>query len=185
MTKMMNNYHFYDTSALLEKANYLLTCEENIVTSTTVLEELENIKTSFKKDDNIKQTARKIIHFLNDFPTKIEIICFKDEMLNPIYEKGIQTITPDLKILAAAIWYDKNVAPDATIFFTNDLSLANIANLFFGEDSIYSVNPNNVDFYKGYTTLNMSDEEMSNFYQHLDVPVEDHYINEYVFIENL
>ena len=84
MTKMMNNYHFYDTSALLEKANYLLTCEENIVTSTTVLEELENIKTSFKKDDNIKQTARKIIHFLNEFPTKIEIICFKDEMLNPI-----------------------------------------------------------------------------------------------------
>lgn len=185
MTKMMNNYHFYDTSALLEKANYLLTCEENIVTSTTVLEELENIKTSLKKDDNIKQTARKIIHFLNDFPTKIEIICFKDEMLNPIYEKGIQTITPDLKILAAAIWYDENVAPDATVFFTNDLSLANIANLFFGEDSIYSVNPNKIDFYKGYTTLNMSDEEMSNLYQHLDVPIENHYINEYVFIENL
>lgn len=181
----MSNYHFYDTSALLEKANYLLKCNKNIVTSTTVLEELENIKNSSKKDENIKQMARKVINFITNFPTSIEIICFKDEMLVPIYDKGIRTITPDLKILAAAIWYDKNIAPDNIIFFTNDLSLANIANLFFGEDSICSVDTHNINYYKGYTTINMSDEEMSNFYQHPEIPITNHYINEYIFIENL
>lgn len=157
MTKM-NDYHFYDTSALLAKSNNLLTCDENIVISTTVLEELENIKTSFKKDENIKESARKVIHYLNEYPQDVEIVCFKDNMLEAIKAKGFETITPDLKILAAAVWYDTNVAPDKTIFITNDLSLANIANLFFGEDSIFSVDENAVDYYKGYVTLNMDDD---------------------------
>ena len=66
MTKMMNNYHFYDTSALLEKANYLLTCEENIVTSTTVLEELENIKNNKKETKNITE-IKNILERINTF----------------------------------------------------------------------------------------------------------------------
>ena len=103
----------------------------------------------------------------------------QEYILNHIIEKLVEKKV-DVLLIAGDV-YDKNVAPDATIFFTNDLSLANIANLFFGEDSIYSVNPNDVDFYKGYTTINMSDEEMSNFYQHLDVPVEEHYINDYYY----
>ena len=149
-----NDYHFYDTSAILEKSKYLSSRnDEKIIISTTVLEELENLKTSNKKDDLIKQQARTVISYIYNNPTAIEVICFKDDMLSPIYDKGITTITPDLRILAAAIWYDKAKAPDNTSFYTNDLSLANIANLFFGEDSIYSINGEDVDNYKGYCVL--------------------------------
>ena len=51
---MNNEYHFYDTSALLERANTLSEFEENIVISTTVLEELEKIKSSNNKDEVVK-----------------------------------------------------------------------------------------------------------------------------------
>lgn len=147
-----NKYHFYDTSALLEKSKYLDN-NENIVISTTVLEELENLKESKSKDDTIKQQARRVIHYIYENPTKIKVVCFKDEMMTPIVNKGLSTITPDLKILAAAIWFDTNEAPDDVSFYTNDLSLANLANLFFGEDSIYSIDPEDADHYKGYCTL--------------------------------
>lgn len=180
---MMNN--FYDTSALLEKSIYLPSKDENMVISTTVLEELEKIKSSSKKDESVKQKARKVINFIRNNPTAIEVICFKDFMVEPILNKDITTITPDLKILGAAIWYDTNVAPDATNFYTNDLALANIANLFFGEDSIFFVDPDDSNQYKGYCILNLSDDEMSQLYSHLDVPLTQHFINEYVFIEDL
>ena len=180
-----NDYHFYDTSAILEKSSYLSAqLDENIIISTTVLEELENIKTSNKKDDIVKQQARAVISFIYDNPNAIEVICFKDNMLKPILKKGITEITPDLKILAAAIWYDTKKAPDNTSFYTNDLSLANIANLFFGDDSIYSVNPNDADNYKGYCTLQLSQEQLCQLYEHSDIPFTDHYINEYILVKD-
>jgi len=44
-----------------------------------------------------------------------------------------------MKILATAIDYDTNVHPDETIFVTNDLALKAIANLFFGDKMLESV----------------------------------------------
>ena len=178
-----NKYHFYDTSALLEKSKYL-DDNENIVISTTVLEELENLKESKSKDDTIKQQARRVIHYIYENPTKIKVVCFKDEMMTPIVNKGLSTITPDLKILAAAIWFDTNEAPDDVSFYTNDLSLANLANLFFGEDSIYSIDPEDADHYKGYCTLQLSQDQLCQLYEHMDIPFTDHYNNEYIFVKD-
>ena len=47
--------NFYDTCSLLSKANTLFTDnEERFVISSITLEELENIKTSTKKDNEVK-----------------------------------------------------------------------------------------------------------------------------------
>lgn len=181
---MNNEYHFYDTSALLERANTLSEFEENIVISTTVLEELEKIKSSNNKDEVVKQMARKIIRYIKNNPSEIEVICYVDDMLDYVRELGIESSTPDNKILAAAIWYDQHVAPDNTTFFTNDLSLSVIANLYFGEDSIFSIE-NSSDYYKGYVTVNLNEEELSNLYQYPNIPLLEHYTNEYVFVENI
>ena len=134
-------YKFYDTCSLLLKANHLFD-EENIqvVMSSISLQELEDIKTANNKDAEIKYSARKLLNILNENPEAYEIWIFKEDMLNPITEKGFDHINNDLKILACAFDYDFNVHPDETVFVTNDLALKAIANCFFGEDSIESVN---------------------------------------------
>ena len=66
-------------------------------------------------------------------------------------------ITNDMKILACAIAYDNAVHPDETVFVTNDLALKNIANLFFGNDSIESVEIED-DNYCGYKIINLDDQ---------------------------
>lgn len=47
--------------------------------------------------------------------------------------------TNDIKILACAFDYDRQMHPDETVFVTNDLALKNIANTIFGSDSIKSI----------------------------------------------
>ena len=136
------DYKFYDTCALLDKG--VDAFQEKVVISSITLQELENIKTSNRKDETTKFAARQILHALNEHEHEVHI--FKPHMLDKFadFEE-----TNDIKILATAFDYDYNVHPDETIFVTNDLALKAIANLYFGEDSIQSVGEN-LDEYTGY-----------------------------------
>lgn len=137
----MITYKFYDTCSLLLKTNHLFDEEDiKVVISSISLQELEDIKTANNKDAEIKYSARKLLNILNENPEAYEIWVFKEDMLKPIIEKGFDHINNDLKILACAFDYDYKVHPDETVFVTNDLALKAIANCFFGEDSIESVN---------------------------------------------
>ena len=122
-------YKFYDTCSLLLKTNHLFDDENSrVIISSISLQELEDIKNANNKDAEIKYSARKLLNVLNDNPEAYEIWIFKENMLKPILEK------------ACAFDYDYNKHPDETVFVTNDLALKAIANCFFGEDSIESVN---------------------------------------------
>jgi len=139
-------YKFYDTCSLLLKANNLFE-EENtkIVISSITLQELEDIKTASNKDADIKYSARKLLNLFNDNQDKYEIWIYKEDMLQPIIDKGFTHINNDLRILATAFDYDYYIHPDETVFVTNDLALKTIANCFFGEDSLESVNEDKLD----------------------------------------
>ena len=145
----MRTYKFYDTCSLLLKIDTLLDETDPIVISSVTLNELENIKTSNNKDADIKYAARRLLHLLAEHPEAYEVHIFNINMLEPINEHGL-AITDDTKILATAIDYDRTQHPDETIFVTNDLALFNIANLFFGTDSIERVNEIETDDYDGY-----------------------------------
>ena len=182
-------YNFYDTSALLEKADDLFKTEENIVISTTVLSELEHIKTSRNKSDDLKSAARHVLRLLDQHNGDYDVVIYSPKMLKPIKKMGLiedaKDETADLRILAAAIYYDKYNHPDETVFYTNDIALKNIANLFFGDDSIKSVNKNCKDKYKGYITVTMTEDEMADFYQNRqDKNDYSLYINQYLIIKN-
>lgn len=131
-------YKFYDTCSLLLKADSLIDEKDPIIISSITLSELENIKTSSHKDNELKYAARRLLNFLTDHPETYTVHIFTLDMIKPIEEKSLD-ITNDTKILATAIDYDTNIHPDETVFVTNDLALYNIANLFFGEDSIERV----------------------------------------------
>ena len=178
-------YKFYDTCSLLLKANHLFD-EDNvrIVISSISLQELEDIKTANNKDAEVKYSARKLLHTLNDNPEAYDIYVFKEDMLEPFVEKGFTHINNDLRILSCAFHYDYYIHPDETVFVTNDLALKAIANCFFGEDSIESVNEESLDIYTGYKEIQLSDQELSDLYSKLDYNWFDLLINQYVIIKS-
>ena len=179
-------YKFYDTCSLLLKASHLFD-EENVkvVISSISLQELEDIKTAGNKDAEVKYSARKLLNVLNDNPEAYEIWIFREEMLEPIAEKGFTHINNDLRILACAFDYDYNEHPDETVFVTNDLALKAIANCFFGEDSIESVNEETLDQYKGYKIVTVDDDTLIQLYANMDNNIFDLLVNEYVVLEDV
>lgn len=155
--------------------------KDRFALSSISLQELESIKTS-NKGIEIKQSAQKLLRLLDQNYGKYDVHVFKNSMLKPIEEKDL-FINNDMKILACALDYDSSMHPDETIFVTNDLALKNIANLFFGEDSIISVK-SYVDTYCGYTEEIMNDEEMAFFYSNLSGNIYNLHTNEYLIIRD-
>ena len=178
----MIDYKFYDTCSLLLKANTLFDTDEQFAISSITLEELENIKTSNTRDPDIKYAARKLLHTLDEHHGCYDIHIFTQKMLNPIIEKDLP-ITNDMKILATAIDYDNNIHPDETIFVTNDLALKTIANLFFGDGVIESVEEND-DEYTGYMDKILNNQQMEQFYSNPATNIFDAYINQYIIIRD-
>lgn len=150
--------NFYDTSSLLLKVDSLF--EENIpfAISSITLDELENIKTSSNKDQEVKYAARKLLHMLDENIEKVNIVIYKEKMLAPILDVDL-SVTNDSKILACAIDYAKG---EKVCFYTNDLALKTIARIFF--DDVASVNEEKEDDYTGFLDVALDNDEMSEFY---------------------
>ena len=177
----MKIYKCYDTSSLLLKARYLFEATTPFAISSITLNELEGIKTSAHKDAELKYSARKLLHLLDEHHGEYDIQIYHPDYLRPIEEKGLE-VTNDMKILACALQYDHACHPDETVFVTNDLALKAIANLFFGDDSIESVNEDEADEYTGYQELHLNEEQMIEFYSNPNLNLYNLHINEYAII---
>jgi predicted ribonuclease YlaK len=93
------------------------------------------------------------------------------------------TLTNDAMILSDAIHANNTLYPDEVVFVTNDLALKHIANLFFGNDMIESIEEDN-DNYTGYKEVCVSDEELANFYADSSFNYFDLLIGEYLVLKN-
>ena len=145
--------NFYDTSSLLLKDPEVLQGEYFMISSIT-LAELENIKNSKNKSEDIKLAARQIVHALPQC-RGCDVVIFKENMLKPI-EKQSLVINDDMRILASAIWaHEEN---ENLIFVTNDLCLKLIAQLFLNNIDTIKIKDNN---YKGYKEVSLTIEEMA------------------------
>ena len=121
----------YDTCSLLLQAEQLFEEEKEeykIVISSIVLEELENIKTSFNKDIETKISARKVLQKLNQNPDKIELVLYK-EIMSVIFHDAY-TLTNDLKIISCIYSFLNTHPEDEVIFITNDLLCKHFAKLY-------------------------------------------------------
>lgn len=172
---MNKEYHFYDTSALLERSEDLFENKENIIISSITLEELDNLKIK-----NLK--ARKIIRLLYDHDGQYKVVFYSTEMMSKVREHGLESDSPDMKILACAINYDCYQHPDETIFYTNDIHQKITANLFFGEDSIRSIEPKAEPNYSGYRICQISEEDHAHLYEWPEYNLLDLLTNEYAII---
>lgn len=169
---------FYDTSSLLLEEEF----KEKIYISSITLFELEEIKSSIRKSEEVRAAARKLLHSFDSGIIDYETIIFNNHMLKPIVKTGVD-ITNDMKILATALYYERTFSPDDMIFYTNDLALKTIANLFLGADSIKSViiKPDN---YTGYLDLKFTNDALIYLYEHLDENIYNLNINQYLIVRD-
>ncbi|WP_368249439.1 PhoH family protein [Fusicatenibacter saccharivorans] len=165
---------FYDTNALLLLQDKIL--EDNFYISSTTLEELENIKTSSRKDEETKYKARKLLHILDENSDKYKVVITTKNIISIIDDFGLEN-TPDNQICACAY-----SIPDI-LFITNDISCKTIAKWIFGLD-ISSISTIQEDLYKGYRDITLSENDMAYFYEHLNENVFNLLTNEYVIIRN-
>lgn len=140
------------------------------------MEELENIKTSSRKDEETKYKARKLLHILDENSDKYKVVITTKNIISIIDDFGLEN-TPDNQICACAY-----SIPDI-LFITNDISCKTIAKWIVGLD-ISSISTIQEDLYKGYRDITLSENYMAYFYEHLNENIFNLLTNEYVIIRN-
>ena len=172
---------FYDTNALLELMDDVLI--EPFVISSVTLEELENIKTSKNKTEETRYKARKVVHLLDENRDKYEVVIYTDSTAERLNIYAIE-VTNDSKICACAKEWQRNNHNDELLFVTNDICCRVIAEDIFCL-KVERATSTDMDIFKGYKEVFMSDEEMAYFFEH---PYENIYslkVNEYLIISNI
>ena len=173
--------NFYDTNAILDLQDKMF--EDDFFISSISLQEMENIKTSGRKDEETKYKARKALHLLDENKDKYEVVIYTTAMENYIVEKQLE-VTPDTKIIASCA-FSKGLLPQDTdfTFVTNDIACKMVASKIFDLE-VESVGENKLDEYKGFIEKSLSEDEMAYFYEHINENVYDLLVNEYLIIKN-
>ena len=169
------NYFFYDTCALLEAQQIIFeNKEDKIYISNITINELEDIKTSGRKDEETKYAARKLLHLLNANEDRYEIIIYRNSWDEDI-EKFDMPKTNDSKIIISAYFCNNDVP---ITFVTNDLACKTIAKTI-GLNTLFQLDEEEDD-YTGFKEIVLNDGEMADFYGNL-IPNK---INQYGLLNN-
>ena len=177
----MKKRKFLDTNAILDLQDKMF--EDDFCISSISLQEMENIKTSGRKDEETKYKARKALHLLDENKDKYEVVIYTTAMENYIVEKQLE-ITPDTKIIASCA-FSKGLLPQDTdfVFVTNDIACKMIANKIFDLE-VESVGEKELDEYKGFVEKSLSEDEMAYFYEHLQENIYGLLENEYLILKD-
>lgn len=177
--------NFYDTCSLLDNFESLPKGEKFAISSIT-LDELEKIKTSTSKDEDIKFLARRILHYIDENRDYI-IICIYTKKESEIFITEGFDLTNDIKILSSAYNYYTFLTKEERkdfYFVTNDISLKVIATAFLPREKVVSKYPEE-DTYCGFVEIVMDNETMSDFYSN---PTENKFgllTNQYLIIKDI
>ena len=127
-------YKVYDTSALLAIGEDL-SLNENSYISIYVLGELENIKTSYTKDTEVKAKARKAINFIKESKCKTELV--KEKTIQNLMKKYGYALEEknDTKIIFEAYLLSKN---NKIEFLTGDYAQYLIASKLFNGPNFFA-----------------------------------------------
>lgn len=166
---------FLDTNVLIENPDYF--DEMPFIISDKTLFELEEIKSSRSKAEDVRSAARKAIRFLNEHKDKYEVIVYNNSIKELINSYNIPE-TPDNIICACAAWYSTNVIPIR--FITFDVGCRVIAEQVFNLDVEEFEHQDEI--YKGYVKITGDTEYINNYMNDLDYSK--WYTNEYIIINN-
>ena len=170
--------NFYDTNAILELLDDVL--ETPFIISTKTLEELESIKVSNSKTEELRYKARKACHLLDANQDKFSVVIANNTNIYETLDKFELPISPDNVILASA-YLENQKEPLA--FISNDVVCKILGRNVFGLTVESTHKKENVE-YKGYKEVTLTDENMAYFYSHMNENQFDSLVNEYIVIKN-
>lgn len=161
--------YFYDTNVLLDGDKCFFEQEQKFYISIITLKELQNIKISTLKDQQIKFKARKAINWLIKNPEKYQVIILD----------SFKSKEPDEQIIQTAL-----TVPDVT-FVTYDLSCALIAKHSGLKVQCYE--EQQIDSYTGFSKIVCpTDEALADFYSKINSNEPSEFtelnINEYLLV---
>ena len=176
----MEKKKFYDTCSLLAEIDNDDLFTERFYISSTSLHELENIKTSKNKTEDVRYKARKLSHLLDEHYNDYDVVVYNFEISDYIIGTlGLDATIPDNQIVGTA----KHISEkEDVIFITNDICLKNIARSLGLE--VCSVENNNLDEYKGFVEKSLSEEDMAYFYEHNSENMFGLLINQYLILKD-
>jgi len=174
----MSEKCFIDTNILIGYSDDVFSNYKQVSIHMVTLEELDNIIHN-SENESKKYYARQAIKVIEKYlkAGKIEVISKTPSFKIP---NGMDESKKDNIILATA--KDLSLSDFDTIFLTDDLNLLlkakalNIECSKYKEDEI-------TEIYTGYTSIEMSEEEMARFYESGDVNISLNE-NEYLFIKD-
>lgn len=170
---------FYDTNSLLDLQQDIL--KSRFVISNTTLTELEQIKSSGTRDEEIKWKARRVLHILSNNEGKYEVIIPSyDDLINLIHKFNLPQ-NNDSFIIGAAYFYHNQKEP--ITFISGDLACKQLAVALGIPAQIAAEEAE--DDYTGYKEIIMDDDDLVNFYGKVITNKENPYelkINEYLLI---
>ena len=120
--------------------------------SSVSIQELEEIKTSSKKTDELRYNARKAVRWLNDNPEKYKVIVYDGEVRD--FNDHILDETHDVQIMECATYAKLAMGYEDLLFITDDILCRLIAKEYF-ELTVENVNIDNVDEYHGLSLIHI------------------------------
>ncbi len=165
---------FFDTNSLLNMQEKLF--DDYFYISSISLNELEDIKVSRNKDEDVKNRCRKVLKLLAKNEDKYEVIIYDQKIATLLSSFGLEP-TPDNKICACAASKINEVK-----FVTEDIACRLIAKNIFGLE-VY--NPNDIyeKIYKGYKLLKGNTAEINEALSNAEY-MSKFVANEYLLIYN-
>lgn len=174
----MGKKKFYDTCSLLAKIDNDDLFTERFYISSISLHELENIKTSKNKTEDVRYKARKLSHLLDEHYNDYDVVVYNFEISDYIVGMlGLDATIPDNQIVGTAKYISEK---EDIVFITNDICLKNIAR-YLRLDVCSVVGKENI--YKGYKIIKGTSEQINIAMENIDFS--DWNINEYLIIQNI
>ena len=134
---------FYDTCSLLAEIDNDDLFTERFYISSTSLHELENIKTSKNKTEDVRYKARKLSHLLDEHYNDYDVVVYNFEISDYIIGTlGLDDTIPDNQIVGTAKYISEK---EDVVFITNDICLKNIARYLGLDVSSVVGKENNID----------------------------------------
>ena len=180
----MKKVFFYDTCSLLNELHSAFENDFFYISSVT-LEELENIKTSSSKDQDIKYRARQLLHLLFENKDKYKVVIFQKEWETAISNFSYLSDNNDSKIIYSAFITDTGISFDL-VFKTDDLCCAALAKQI-GLTVETTYEQMKLDNYTGFIEKTIPNEELVAFYSKSNLETENHFNlleNQYLIVKD-
>ena len=180
----MKKVFFYDTCSLLNELHSAFENDFFYISSVT-LEELENIKTSSSKDQDIKYRARQLLHLLFENKDKYKVVIFQKEWETAISNFSYLSDNNDSKIIYSAFITDTGISFDL-VFKTDDLCCAALAKQI-GLTVETTYEQMKLDNYTGFIEKTIPNEELVTFYSKSNLETENHFNlleNQYLIVKD-